>query len=241
MKFNPKNIKAIIFDLDNTLYDEKLYIESALMNVARAFCLERDLNEQDVFNYLKNDWIKNGERELFQRLLARYQIVINEKNIKQLVTAYRNCKASLVPYSDVIETLCLLKSKGFKLGIITNGGKATQQNKINLLGIKHYFDTIIISGEWFSKDLWKPNKAPFYLCFKKLGVKPNECLYVGDKFDKDIVGASEAGAIPILIDRDESNNTYIYECFKNTEYILVHNFEQIVDLCCERSKALNYE
>lgn len=239
MKKDLDNIRAVVFDLDNTLYDEKLYIEYALKNVAKTFCQHiyrnRSINELEVFNYIINDWVENGEKELFQRLLDRYKIEINKTNIQQLVLAYRSCKAQLVPFSEVNDLLPKLKNKGFKLGIITNGGKDTQRNKINLLGISKLFDAIIITGEWFPKKHWKPNKLPFNLCFEILQIKPNECMYVGDQFDNDIVGAYNAGALPILIDRNIEKGTYLYKNIKNIDYIVIQKLDQIVDLLCERS------
>jgi|LFRM01.1.fsa_nt_gb putative hydrolase of the HAD superfamily len=235
MKLNLKGIKAVIFDLDNTLYNEKEYIDNALLNVAHTFCNIKGLNIKEVVYYLKNDLIINGTEEIFQRLLAKYNMNEDKSIIKKLITVYRNCNVSLNLYYDVIETLELIKSKGLKLGIVSNGFSYTQRNKINLLNIGSYFNTIIISGEWLPKDLWKPNKAPFELCFNNLGVKPQECLYVGDSYDKDIVGAYNAGAFPILIKRDINNDVYKLERHKGIDFVFISDFKYLINLCFERS------
>jgi putative hydrolase of the HAD superfamily len=86
------------------------------------------------------------------------------------------------------------------MALITNtqGQKTTYKHRINLFPqLERLFKTIIIAGE--SGVPPKPDRIPFMICLKNLGITPDEAVYVGDDWRKDICGARDAGIRPIWL------------------------------------------
>jgi putative hydrolase of the HAD superfamily len=100
------------------------------------------------------------------------------------------------PLPDLYEVLDYLKDK-YKLGIITNGYSTVQRDKIKAVGIEHYFDNILVSGDG---NCAKPDPRIFQLSCEYLEIRPEEAVYVGDYFPNDIVGSIGANIMPIWID-----------------------------------------
>jgi putative hydrolase of the HAD superfamily len=88
------------------------------------------------------------------------------------------------------ETLLALRATGIRLGVVTNGGGANQRAKIEALGLRHYVDSIIISGE---VGVEKPDARIFALALAELGCEPARAWFVGDHPHNDALGAANAG------------------------------------------------
>ena len=105
------------------------------------------------------------------------------------------------PYPDAEQTLEYLKNKGYKLGIITDtdGTKGIKKMRLDQLEIVKDFDVVVISGEDTPRT--KPDPGPYLLVAELLGIKPNECVFIGDKPFTDIDGGNAAGMKTILLKR----------------------------------------
>ena len=88
-------------------------------------------------------------------------------------------------------------SNDHELALITNISGISRRRLADFPEIYKFFKLIIFAGE--SDIPAKPNKKPFILCLKSLGISPDEAVYVGDDYDIDICGASRAGIKPIWI------------------------------------------
>jgi len=139
--------------------------------------------------------MKGVRRKNFDFLLERLGIT---EDITRLVNIYRNHELRLRPYNDV-GVLSVLRKKGLKLGLLTDGYPEDQKRKIKALSIEKFFDVILITGELGVK---KPEIKPFEEILRRLGVKGNEAAFVGDNVFKDLIPAKKLGAITILIRRD---------------------------------------
>ena len=100
-----------------------------------------------------------------------------------------------MPY--VIEMLDFLKKEGIRSGIISNIGWSGNAltDRINQLLPNHCFEFIIASSEY---SIRKPHPMLFELALKKANLSADEVWYCGDTFDKDIIGAHNAGIFPVL-------------------------------------------
>ncbi|MHB9035607.1 MAG: HAD family hydrolase [Armatimonadota bacterium] len=198
--------RAVVFDLDNTLFPEQSYRDAAYWNIAVRLGQHFGRGSGEVYSLLSRIVERKGEHRAFWRVLSKYGVRDDSafKCIEQvIIPAYRTCKCKLELYDDAKTVLRALKKKNDVLtGMVTNGGKDTQWNKIKLLGIQDFFDCIVVAGEHFSRDRWKPNPAPFAMCFERLGVDPADCLYVGDNPELDVPGAVSLGATVLLVSRD---------------------------------------
>jgi putative hydrolase of the HAD superfamily len=111
----------------------------------------------------------------------------------------RNSKHHLYP--DTLEVLKILKPC-YKLGLITNGAPDLQWKKINGSNLKHYFDCIVISGEY---GYGKPDPRLFYAAINGLKAGKSNTIMIGDSLDSDIKGAKDFGLKAIWINRNNDS------------------------------------
>jgi putative hydrolase of the HAD superfamily len=203
-----ENISAVIFDLDDTLIDRRrtfsLYCEYLIDNFLKN---KISLNERENVLVLLKEMDKNGyeSRDIF------YKKIIDTWNLEYTVEDFeqdwieRFDKYSVSAYR-LMDTLEYLNKK-YKLAIITNGLSYMQNKKIDAVNIREYFEEIIISGDI---GIRKPEKEIFLLCCNRLKVEPSEAVYIGDNYEIDVRGASNAGLNAIWINTDKMDNDYEY-------------------------------
>ncbi len=194
-------IKAIIFDLDNTLYNEKEYIFSGFRKVAEYLVNKYGFSFQEIYDILVTDFEKGLRGKNFDELLNKIGI---KEDIEVLITVYRTHYPQIKLFNDAQYILDYLYSMGIKLGLITDGPPASQYNKIMALGLRKYFDVIIVTDE-LGVNYRKPHPKPYLLVLKILNVKPQESIFVSDSDQKDLAGAKAIGMWTVLVDR---YNTY---------------------------------
>jgi putative hydrolase of the HAD superfamily len=193
-------IKAIFFDIDDTLYDSTKLATMARRNSIQAMIDAglRIKDEDRVYKVLEGIIIKFGPNysKHYDELMAELGLEWDPKIIAAGVVAYHDTKAGyLKPFPEVIPTLLKLKDR-YKLGIISNGLAVKQWEKLVGLGIHHFFDIVTTSEEL---GYSKPEKQIFEFAIEKLGLKPRECVMVGDKLETDIIGANRAGMYSIRL------------------------------------------
>ena len=218
------NLRAILFDLGNTLLEYSLqghWREFLLQRVAEMYPRVCELTKPVAvsladFTARINEIIGNRARGIegdgfswhfVDRLregLGAVGINADEAMLEQLTDFfYEPIHACTKPYSDTAEVLETLKSRGMRLAIITNAPWDTParllRSDLEQWGFADYFEAFICSGEvpWR-----KPNPKFMFAAADALGVPREECLVVGDTFDKDIVGAANAGMMSVWINRD---------------------------------------
>ena len=188
------SIKAIFFDIDDTLYDSTKLTTMARQNSIRAM-IDSGLPERDekkLYNMLSDIIKKHGSNYAnhYDRLLDELDHGRDPKIIAAGVVAYEQTKAGyLRPFPGVIPTLLKLKEK-YSLGIISNGLAVKQWEKLIALGIHHIFDVVATSQDLGHE---KPQKDIFLFAVEKLGLSPRECIMVGNRLDTDIIGGNQAG------------------------------------------------
>jgi len=197
-----KKFEAIIFDIDDTLFDSTFMSQSARRNAIRAMHEAGiELDENETFELLLKIVKKYGSNynEHFNRLLEELEYEPHPKLIAAAVVAYHSEKEALLrPFPDVILTLLTLIKTQHKLGIISDGIREKQWEKLIYLGIQHFFDVVVINE---LRGNWKPDNHGFKIAMEKLGLtEPEKIIYVGNKIESDIVGANKIGMISVLFD-----------------------------------------
>jgi len=196
-------IKALFFDIDDTLYDSSKLAKMARKNSINAM-IDAGLPEKDevkVFEILKKIIKKFGSNypHHYDELIKEMGENWNPKIIATGVVAYEHTKVGyLKPFPKVVPILLEIK-KNYKLGIISNGLAIKQWEKLVGLGVHHLFNTVVTSEE---EGFEKPDQKIFMQAVKKIGLKPEECIMVGDKLANDILGAKKSGMLTILIHDD---------------------------------------
>jgi putative hydrolase of the HAD superfamily len=133
----------------------------------------------------------------FTKFLEEQTGEVDKTILQTGINAYLKKKPDfLKPYPYVLGTLELLKSKDLKLGIVTDATREKALARLNAMGITRFFDIIITYDE---SKVKKPDELPFRLAMEKLGLIPEETLFVGDSFRRDIEPAKKIGMKTLLI------------------------------------------
>jgi HAD superfamily hydrolase (TIGR01509 family) len=103
--------------------------------------------------------------------------------------------ADLVPES-VVPTLTALSDAGYRLGLVSNRSRPMNE-QVEQLGLSEHFELILVAGEvgWY-----KPDARLLEHAATQLGSEPSACIYIGDNYHADVLGARAAGMLPVLID-----------------------------------------
>ena len=189
-------IKSVIFDLDNTLIDfmmmKKLSCGAAISAMIDAGL---NANKEKAVKGLFSLYDKYGleEKTIFQKFLKKVAKKIDYEILASGIVAYRRVRAGfLEPYPHVSEVLFELKRRGIKLAIVSDAPRLKAWIRLVSMKINHLFDIVITFDD--TKEM-KPSIEPFKLAFKKLKLKPSECLMVGDRPERDIKGAKKLGML----------------------------------------------
>ena len=180
-----EGLKAVVFDLDDTLYGEKEYIRSGYRAVAKVI-----------------PQVENAERKLWRFFLEKKPAIdevlsmegIYTEEIRQrCLVAYRLHEPDIHLYDGVMEILIKLRSNGYKLGIITDGRSEGQRAKIQVLGLGKYMDHIIVTDELGGVKYRKPNETAFIQMADKLNVAFTQMCYIGDNINKEFIAPLKHG------------------------------------------------
>ncbi len=212
-----RRIDLVLFDLDDTLHDDTYAYQSAAEEVAREVAAEHGIDALA----LKSAYV--AESEGFWQRLSPLDLTVKLAGLRasmwqaaldsvgaggdpelaqrsaERYNDYRRKYFTLFP--GAVELLRALRGRGIKLGIVTNGLSETHREKIALLQIGEYFDAIFLSDE---VGMVKPDPLLFAHACRTLGGAPAHGAMVGDRYDRDIRGAIEAGLYTIWLNvRDE--------------------------------------
>ena len=193
-----KDIKAVIFDLDNTLIDfikmKKEAVRSAIKAMIKAGL---KINESEEYKNLMNLYLKLGieSENVFQEFLKSKLGRIDEKMLAAAINAYLKTKNNfLKPYPNVKPTLSRLVKKGIKLAIVTDAPKVKAYQRLLAMDIEKYFDFII----GFEDAGKKKTDLPFKIAIEKLKLKPEEIMVIGDSIKRDVIPARELDMVAVL-------------------------------------------
>lgn len=192
----------IIFDLDDTIYDQFLPFQQAY---ELAFHIDEPIDiyklymDSRKYSELVFDLTENGEMDItdmhayrIQEAFKEQSIVIDREDALTFQSEYLDQQSKITVVPEIQQVLNLCKEQGIEIGIITNGPSQHQRMKMKALGLEKWFDNerIIISSE---VDCAKPNKDIFEVAEKQFGIEANDTYYIGDSFRNDVVGAISAG------------------------------------------------
>lgn len=201
-------IKAVIFDLDNTLLDFMKMKEYAV-KAAIAGMIEAGLDIDENESYEKIISIYEAEgwenQQVFNYFLDRTVGKVNNKYLAAAIVAYRRAReANLLLYPNVNHTLVELMKMGIKLAVVSDAPSREAWMRIYYLNLHHHFDIVLTFDDTNAR---KPSPIPFEMALKKLQTKPNETLMVGDWPERDVAGANNLGIRSIFARYGDSFDT----------------------------------
>ncbi len=221
--------KAILFDLDNTLYEYEPAHKKALRKVYRVlnkainisskkFMRLYNLSRLEIHQELSGTASSHNRTLYFQRLVEKTHNTVESKLILKLSDAYWNTfLKNMKLKKGVLSTLKELKRTGFKIVIISDLTTKIQLKKLLVLKINDYIDFLATSEEAGSE---KPHSIMFLLALNKIKCLPNESVMVGDNKKADISGANALGIDTILISKQKGNFKKELEDYSKPNYLI---------------------
>ena len=177
-------ITTVVFDLDDTLYDEIDYCKSGFAAVSE-FLADSSVSQSagHIYAALWDQFTAGNRTKTFNAALDSLGIQYDNEQIQRLIGVYRSHVPEITLPTDSREVLAELKAK-YTLALLTDGFLPAQQLKVKALGIEEYFEIIIYTEE-LGRECWKPSPAGFEKIIQGLNEVPSRMVYVGDNEKKD--------------------------------------------------------
>ena len=223
-----------VFDVDDTLYDMVEPFKKALdetfidldVDVQKLFIKSRHYSDE-VFEKSMNGEISIDDMYVYRisHALSDFGIKITRAEALAFQKAYGENQTKISMHPLVFDLFTYLKDRDLLAGLITNGMSQHQRNKVKNLNVSEWLsmDKVIVSGDY---GVNKPDAKLFEIAQKQFNINDEEIYFVGDTFESDVIGAFNAGWIPIWLNfrdkvRPESIEKDFYE---------VHNYSELVKL-----------
>jgi putative hydrolase of the HAD superfamily len=192
--------RAVVLDLDDTLYPEAAYVRSGFRAVAARAQETLGVPAAEGEAELVALFEEGVRRDTFDRWLAARGLG-GDVAVGDLVAAYRAHAPEIAPFPGAGALLRRLRADDSAVGLLSDGDPAVQGRKLDALGLRDAFDAIVVTGE-LGPDAGKPSPRGFEAVLRGLGgAPPGEAVYVSDNPAKDFVGARRAGMRSIRVRR----------------------------------------
>ena len=193
-------LRAVIFDLDDTLYPERSFVLSGFRAVAMWAEEHLGISADQALTELYQLFEGGIRGNTFNRWLESHGLK-DEDWVPQMVQVYREHEPHIEPYPEVPVLLRRLRLH-YRLGLVSDGYAKVQRRKLTALGLASCFDVLIFSDEW-GREAWKPNSKPFEIALERLKVTGSEAIYVADNPTKDFLGARQVGMWTVRVRRPD--------------------------------------
>jgi len=207
-----RDLGAVIFDLDDTLHNDTHAYQSAAREIAESVAAKHGVDATAIFDaYIASTsryWSALSVEHLGMPIaVSRYELwkdalaavgIDDDVAVRDAAQRYGESRRKYyAPFPGALELLDALRSRGLKLGLITNGFSETHYEKLELLGLQSAFDAVLCADE---VGMVKPDPKIFLHACELLGTVPSRAAMVGDRYFRDITGAREAGLFTVYID-----------------------------------------
>ena len=192
-------IKAVIFDLDHTLFDRYATLRAIVKPMREILPIDPTLSDTEVGDIMIDTdktqvyygWDKVREH------IVKTGLFTEEINGHDYSNAVFKCFEDVaVPYPFTLPMLKELKAEGYILGLITNGRPGLQEKKLQMLGLDGIFNRVLVTGQY---NCPKPSTKPFQMMAEWLELDPHEMMYVGDNPLNDVDASRKAGYTPVYV------------------------------------------
>lgn len=229
-------IKATIFDLDDTLYNSTELSTHARRSAIRALIdlgLPATFEEaSQVLSEVVEEFGSNYNYH-FDQMLKRLG-AFSSLYVAAGMIAYHDVKfANIRPFHDVIPTLIELRKLDVKICILSDGDTLKQYEKILRLRLQDFLDDIIISEE---VGIRKPNPKLFELPLQRLNIQPEEAIYIGDNYERDIIPCIKLGIKTVYIHRGGKHDRAISEEDKIPPDYDISNLTDLISIIKKSNK-----
>jgi putative hydrolase of the HAD superfamily len=190
--------RAILLDLDDTLYAERTYFESGLAAVADFVAGDAPDERCAWRRRLFADVRDNGRSGALDRIPPP-EGQSRDGWRAALLHVYRTHAPELTAFADVDAFFARARLNDRRLGLVTDGKSCVQWRKLQALGLEARLDAVVCSDDI---DTAKPALEPFLAAAARLGVAPRSCIYIADDPSKDFIAPAQLGMGTIEVRRD---------------------------------------
>lgn len=202
--------KLLVFDLDDTLYDELTYVMSGFSAVAKFLEETTHLKIKDTLKEMSEILGTQGRGAVFDTLLKNHHL-FTKKLVKKCLQVYRHHIPKIELYPD--SKRLFKRYEGKPLFIVTDGNKIVQEIKIKALLLDKYVEHYYLTNR-YGKKMAKPSPFCFQLICKKMNVTPDDVVYIADNPYKDFVGLKPLGFQTVRILRGCYKDVKLGEAFE---------------------------
>jgi putative hydrolase of the HAD superfamily len=218
-------VKAVVFGIDDVLYDATYQTTNARLSAVRAM-IEAGLPVDVETGYRTLEEIVKDlgpdNTKHFDRLMEKLGLRWDPSVVAAGVVAYRETyPVYLKLYPDTMPTILRLRESGFKVGCVSGGKSVKQWQKLVSLGLQHCFHSVVISEDLGSQAF---SKEVIDQVVKMLGVSNSETIYVGTNPKTEIPIANEAHVIAVRLRKGDSRSE------KTVEPKPLHEIEKLSDI-----------
>jgi len=209
----PRTIDTVLFDLDDTLLDDSNAYKRAAHRVAEEVAAERGIDAERLFHeyvlQANSFWqklshehltlpIHDTRAQLWSDALVASGVPVDAPLAERCGERYTRYRAgNLELFPGALDLVIALRAHGCKIGIVTNGFAATHHEKVDRAGLRLHVDALFLADEM---GMVKPDPEIFRLACRTLGSEPARTAMIGDRYDRDIIGAAEVGLFTVLVD-----------------------------------------
>lgn len=221
----------VCFDLDDTLYPEYKYVQSAYKAIASYMHKNFDTDSNEIYNLLWETF--NIGNNAFDNLLKQYPLWgNNECAIKKLLHIYRFHNPEIHLDRPTLSTLETFAKSGVKMGIITDGRIITQRNKINALNLTRFvnIENIIISEQTGFDKTSNQN----FITMMRQNPKEHHFVYVADNPEKDFLHPNKLGWTTIMLKDQTGKNIHPQKIFSAAEFnskYVINSLPELQAIC----------
>ncbi len=226
-------IKCIVFDMDDTLYDEMCYCKSGFKAVSEHLSKTQGLPASSIYDALWEQFEAKNQGGVFNAALEKLGIAFDSDFIQSLVQIYRNHNPDIALPADSREILEKLHRK-YILALLTDGFMPAQKLKVEALDIEKYFKSIIYT-ELLGREFWKPSTVGFEKILNDLNLNAEECVYVADNLSKDFIGPNKLGFTTVQILRPNRVHNQKSETVEAEPDYVINKISEIENLLNEIS------
>ena len=200
----------LVFDLDDTLYDEMSYVRESFKLVAEFLSSKYNLPQNKVYNELLSYLETEGRGKVFNNWLLKYNIY-SKQEVKRCVSIYRNTYPKIEISKEA--KICLERFENWPKYLVTDGNKIVQSTKIAALNISRYFKKTIITHNYGKKNA-KPSTYVFHKILSWEKKLTKDLVYIGDNPYKDFINLKKEGFHTIRVRTGHYKNINLSEEFE---------------------------
>ncbi|XP_056423542.1 N-acylneuraminate-9-phosphatase isoform X2 [Hyla sarda] len=197
-------IKAVFFDLDNTLIDTSGASKKAMEKVFKLLIDKSHFSEEEAGTICNNFQTKllhedfdSSKMTIDDLRVSHFETSMQDIRsgdhrdlAKECYNLWKTIRLQLMTLPESTKNMLRELRKSASLVLLTNGNRQVQREKIEACGVSPYFDAVVVGGEHAEE---KPAPSIFLHCCELVQVKPEDCVMVGDNLDTDILGGLNAG------------------------------------------------